>query len=167
MRIYFGLIVVFAVFIGSTKAQVPAPQKQEDDQTVLSKGDIAEYSMVEMQSARSMDPTYAPAEPNVKEKVTEPGLVCFKGDKDTSSMHCELDWTAGQHAHSLMEHLRIGIYELQSGKNVALEQLAIHDAANLWPQLRNIYCRAYPTGMYYDLQGQTQFCEGKGTVAKH
>jgi hypothetical protein len=155
---------VKAIFVvGTILLVMPlAPQKSGGDQTILSTGDIAEHNMSESQSSRRLEQNYVPAEPNTKEKLTEPGLVCFKQDQDKdTSLYCELDWTVGQHAHSLMEHLRLGIYELQSGKNVALEQLAIHDATAVWPELRNIYCREYPAAMYYDLQGQLQFCEGK------
>jgi hypothetical protein len=138
-----------------------AGQRPKSDELVLSSGDSALNNIQQMQDARRMNRNYTAAEPNVKEKTTQPGFVCFRNDKEPSVPSCRLDWTAGQRAHTLMESLRLGIYELQTGKNVGLEPMAIQDATAIWPDLRNIYCREYLAGMYFDLQGQKQFCEVK------
>jgi len=80
-----------------------------------------------------MDPNYVPVQPSRREKLTAPGLVFFR---DNSS---KLVWTVGQHARSLMESLRISLFELQSGKEVGLEEFARGKAVETWPRLRGIF----------------------------
>jgi hypothetical protein len=130
----------------------------DSDTAILSKGEIAAWSLTEAKSVQLQeDPKYVPPEPKLREKVTQPGLVIFKNPDGTERL--EQDWTPGQHARSLMESIRIAIWTYQAGKPNTAGTIGVPQAVDVWPKLRGIYCRQYSGGRYIDLQGQVQFCE--------
>lgn len=139
-----------------TANRVDNAQSQSDD-AILSEGDIAGYDLTEAEELQLTQSNHVPPEPKIREKVTEPGIVIFKNPDGTERV--KMDWTTGQHARSLMETLRIGIWRYQAGEANVAGLLGTPQAVEVWPKLRGIYCREYPGGRYIDLHGQIQFCE--------
>jgi len=88
-----------------------------------------------------------------EDKQNEPKMLFFKDGRLT------FDWTSGQEARYLMEHLRQGIHALQSvDKPRGLDIVALTGAREYWPKLKDISCRENPGIRYYDLDGFEQYC---------
>jgi hypothetical protein len=134
-------------------------QKNKSDKDVLTEGDLA---LSEVQNALSFHlsahpDTYVLVKPEYQEKVPVPGMVVFKDN------HIELDWTTGQHAHSLSESQRLEVHELAVQKSEGLDAMALDHAKRIWPEVKAVYCREYPGARYFDLDWQERFCEEKRT----
>jgi hypothetical protein len=136
-------------------ALVSSGQKNKSDKDVLMEGDL---TLSEVQDALSLHlsahpDTYVLVKPEYQEKVPVPGIVVFKDN------HIELDWTTGQHAHSLSENLRLGVYELAAQKSEGIDLMAIDHAKRIWPNVKALYCHEYPGARYFDLSWHEQYCE--------
>jgi hypothetical protein len=131
-------------------------QQNKDDEQVLTEGDLALSEVLDALSLHAEQPqSFVSVKPNVKEKVAEPGMIVFKNRSLT------LEWTNGQHAHSLVENLRISIRELAAQRSEGLDVMALDHANHIWPEVKIIYCHAYPGARYFDLAWHEQYCEEK------
>src|SRR5208282_5748254 len=147
------LVLVFlgSLLFLSPNAQGPKkPAKHDDaeaDHTILVAGDVAAFSLTQAEAYQfEEDSKYVPPEPAAKEKTTQPGILMFKNSDGTEGL--TQDWTTGQHARSLLESLRVSMYRYQAGKPNPAGVIGVHQAVEVWPKLRRIYCREYPGGRY-------------------
>lgn len=155
-------VVLAALYCGAQTRTETLNRSDEAraDQTILTEGDVAALSLAQAEQTQlTSDPNFVPPEPTEKEKVTDPGVVIFR-NADGEDVY-QLDWTIGQHARGLLEHLRLSIYRYQAGKPNPGGVIGVTQAVTVWPKLRRMFCREYPGGRYIDLQGQVQFCEEK------
>jgi hypothetical protein len=136
-------------------AIVATAQQSKSDKDVLMEGDLA---LSEVQDALSLHlnahpDTYVLVKRKYQEKVPVPEMVVFKDN------HIELDWTTGQHAHSLSENLSLGVYELAAQRSEGIDLMSLDHARRIWPEVKALYCRGYPGARYFDLGWQEQYCE--------
>ncbi|SRR6266568_7471548 len=148
------LVLMLSASVLLTSLNV-APKNRSNEE-VLIEGDLA---LSEVTDALALHlsthrDTYVLVKSNSKEKVPQPGMLVFRNQ-------IKLDWTTGQHAHSLVENLRLGVYELAAQKPEDLDLMALDHGKRIWPDVRNIYCREYPGARYFDLAWQEQYCEEK------
>ncbi len=155
----FMLLMIF-LFPMTANTQNPKGPKRYTDDQILLQGDTAmENLRTGLTYQRMEDPKRVPARTVREEKLTEPGIVVFRNEDGSERL--ELDWTVGQHARSLMESLRKGIYQYQSAESNIGGAIGVDDGLRIWPELRNIFCREYPAGRYIDLHGEVRFCEAR------
>jgi hypothetical protein len=148
--------LLLMLWVSILLASLGISPKSRSDEEVLVDGDLA-LSEVTDALALHMNAhrdTYVLVKPDLKEKVPEPGMLIYKNQ-------VKLDWTTGQHAHSLVENLRLGIYELGAQKPEELDSLALDHGKRIWSEVRSTYCREYPGARYFDLAWREQYCEEK------
>jgi len=148
--------LVLMLFASILLASPNLAPKNRSNEEILIEGDLAFGEVTDALALHlnAHPDTYVLVKPNLKEKVPEPGMLVFKNQ-------IKLDWTTGQHAHSLVENLRLGVYELGAQKSEGLDSMALDHGKRIWPEVRNIYCREYPGARYFDLAWQEQYCEEK------